>query len=127
MKYLIRQIKEDDFQSILKILNYFIENSMASYRDEPQNLEFLLEFKEIEVEDCFKVIECNNEIIGFGALRKYAKGNSFDATSVLSYFIMPEHTGKGLGSKMLEIFINNAKKKGIKNLLAHISSENETS
>jgi len=127
MNYLIRKIKEDDLPSVLKIFNYFTENSMAAYGDEPVGLEFVLGFKEMAVEECFKVIEYDKEIIGFGLIRKYAKGSTFKATAVLTYFIMPEHTGKGLGTKMLHQFTSSAKEKGIKNLLAHISSENETS
>ncbi len=79
------------------------------------------------IKDAFKVIEYRGEILGFGVLRKYAKGNTFKKTCLLTYFIMPNHTKKGLGTKILGELVAKAKENRVHNVLAHISSENKGS
>ncbi|MDM7920552.1 MAG: N-acetyltransferase family protein [Methanosarcina sp.] len=73
------------------------------------------------------MIEENGKIIGLGALRPYFPFPNFRHTGVVSYFILPGHTRKGLGSRMLEKLFAEAREKRMKSLLANVSSKNEAS
>ncbi len=52
---------------------------------------------------------------------------TFQHTAEVTYFISPEMTGKGLGSKILSFLETEGKKQGISCILANISSLNEGS
>ena len=66
-------------------------------------------------------------IIGFGYLSEFKPFSNFNQTGVLTYFILTEYTGKGLGTRIINELISFGKKEGITNYLAQISSKNKQS
>jgi phosphinothricin acetyltransferase len=131
-KYLIREASTEDIPGMLEVFNYYIENSFASYIETsvgPEFFQVIQNEKEQEKDDRFPfyVIEENGKIIGLGALRPYFPFPNFRHTGVVSYFILPGHTRKGLGSRMLEKLCSEAREKKMKSLLANVSSKNEAS
>ena len=75
----------------------------------------------------FLVLETGNKVVGFGFVASYNPFKSCNHVGVLTYFILPEYTGKGLGTKLFNQLISKGKDLGITNYLAHISSRNEQS
>ncbi len=131
-KYLIREATTEDITGMLEVFNYYIENSFASYIETPVGPEFFQVIQNEKEQDenehfPFYVIEEIDKIIGFGTLRPYFPFSNFQHTGVISYFILPGHTRKGLGSGMLDKLYTEASKKNMKSLLANVSSKNEAS
>lgn len=131
-KYLIREASTEDVPGMLEVFNYYIENSFASYLETSVGPEFFQVIQSEKNQDKdehfpFYVIEEDSKIIGIGALRPYLPFPNFRHTGVVSYFILPGHTRKGLGSRMLEKLCMEAKEKKMKSLLANVSSKNEAS
>ncbi len=126
-QYIIREVRNSDKNDFIKIFNYFIKNSMAAYGEEKIPDEAFNFFRKSTEKFGFYVIECNEEVVGFGFVRPYNSVKSFDRAAQLTYFILPEYTRKGLGSRFLTLLTEKAKEKGVDTLLAHISSENERS
>lgn len=128
----IREATPQDTQQMLEIFNYYVDNSFAAYLETPVGPEF---FQTSYAEDGqnksehypFYVMEEDNRVVGLGALRPYLPFPNFQHTGVLSYFILPEYTRKGLGVKLLDALCEDAKKKNIKSLLANVSSKNQAS
>lgn len=128
----IREATPQDTQEMLEIFNYYIDNSFAAYLETPVGPEF---FKTSHDEGepnkskryPFYVMEEDNRVIGLGALRPYLPFPNFQHTGVLSYFILPEYTRKGQGTKLLDFLCQEAKKKNMKSLLANVSSKNQAS
>jgi L-amino acid N-acyltransferase YncA len=128
----IRKATPEDTQEMLEIFNYYIENSFAAYLETPVGPEFFYTSHDEGEQDKtllfpFYVIEENNRVIGIGALRPYFPFRNFQHTGVVSYFILPEYTGKGLGAELLYALCQDAKKKNMKSLLANVSSKNQAS
>jgi phosphinothricin acetyltransferase len=69
----------------------------------------------------------NGKIVGFGMLRSHNPMATFSQTAEVTYFIHPDHTGKGLGKMLLDSLEKGALEKGITNILANISSNNPNS
>jgi phosphinothricin acetyltransferase len=69
----------------------------------------------------------SGKVVGFCSLRAFIPFPVFDKTAEISYFIRPEYTGKGLGTMALEKLQSEARDKGIRIILASISSKNEQS
>jgi len=122
---IIRPKNEEDLENILEVVNSFVKNSFAAYQDEPYPASTVDEWnKKARV---FLVLESGNEFVGFGFAAAYRPFKSFDHVGVLTYFILQEYTGKGLGTKLINKLISKGKELGITNYLAHISSKNEQS
>ncbi|RXA20459.1 N-acetyltransferase family protein [Methanosarcina sp. MSH10X1] len=129
---MIREATSEDTQGMLEIFNYYIENSFATYLETPVGPEFFqTSYNEGGPDKSqhppFYVIEENNRVIGIGALRPYFPFRNFQHTGVVSYFILPEYTGKGLGARLLNVLCQDAEKKNMKSLLANVSSKNQAS
>jgi L-amino acid N-acyltransferase YncA len=125
MKAVIRDMKDTDGPSITAIFNYFAVNSFAAYTDKEREMEVFYKFKANA--SVFLVLEIEEKTVGFGLIQPYLPHENCRHTGMLTYFILPEYTHKGFGSKILEKLIELGKEKGITNLLAHISSKNTQS
>jgi len=122
---IIRNKKEDDNNKILGVVNSFVKNSFAAYQDEPYPPSIVDEWS--RKARIFLVLETGNEVVGFGFVSSYRPFKSFNHVGVLTYFILQEYTGRGLGTKLFNRLILKGKNLGITNYLAHISSKNEGS
>ncbi len=128
MDYKFRKVEDAHKSSIINIFNYYIENGYAAYPDKKVDESFFIFLLKMVGGYPFYMVETSqNELVGFGFFRPYQLMDTFEHTAVITYFILPEHTGKGLGTKLLSILIEDAKKAGIDNLLASISSLNQGS
>jgi phosphinothricin acetyltransferase len=128
MTYEIAALAEADGAAVAAIFNYFVQHSFAAYPEEPVDNEFLdriLSLSKGYPAVCVKTDA--GEVIGFGFLRPFHPAGTFKRTAEVAYFLMPEHTGRGLGLRMLEHFVQQARVLGIDNLLASVSSLNEPS
>jgi L-amino acid N-acyltransferase YncA len=127
MDYKIRKAEERDSGSISDVFNYFIENSYASYETSKTGPDFHSKIKASSPQYPFYVIETSNLVIGFGFLRPFRNSETFRRTAEITYFILPEHTRKGLGTKLLQVLERKANEMNITTLLANVSSLNNQS
>ena len=122
---IIRTKKEEDAEKILEVVNSFVKDSFAAYSDEYYPPSIVDEWsKKAKV---FLVLETGNKVVGFGFVASYKPFKSCNHVGVLTYFILQEYTGKGLGTKLFNQLISKGKDLGVTNYLAHISSKNEQS
>ncbi len=121
----IRDYEEKDFLEILAIFNSFGSDSFSTYHDGKVSLE---QFKKIlEAMRFMIVLEANGKVVGYGYVSRFKDYTNFDHTGILTYFILPEYTGNGLGTLLLNKLIDKGKEIGITNYTAHISSKNTQS
>jgi phosphinothricin acetyltransferase len=128
MEYTLKPLSENDRTAVVDIFNYFIENSFATYPERKVPYEVFDRFV-AEIGD-YPAVAAKSEMgetVGFGFLRPYHHAETFRRTAKITYFILPEHTGKGLGTRILEHFIEKAEERDIDIFLASISSLNEQS
>lgn len=113
----------------MDIFNYYAEHSFSAYPETPLPYQFYGKLLEItNGYPAFVMKEESSEVvIGFCFLRAYNPFPVFKKTAEVSYFIKPDYTGKGLGTSALEQLQNEAKRMGIRFLLASITSENKQS
>ena len=125
MNAIIRDVKESDGPSVMDIFNYFTLNSFSVYTDKEMGIELFYKFKANA--SVFLVLEIDEKTVGFGLVQPYNPYENCRHTGTLTYFILPEYTGKRFGTKILEKLMEQGKEKGITNLLAHINSKNDQS
>jgi phosphinothricin acetyltransferase len=128
MQYRIRKVTDGDREAVVAIFNYFVERSYAAYPEKKVNLDFFDKLRQLATGYPFYVIESPREgTVGFGLMRPYLSYDTFRHSAELTYFILPEHTRKGLGLKLLRMLTKEGKALGIDNLLVHMSSRNKAS
>jgi len=113
---------------VIDIFNYYIKNGFEAYREIPLGYEYFDSILEKSKEWPAIVAKApSNDVIGFAYLHPYSNIETFKRTAKVTYFIHPEHTRKGVGKGFLEELVLRARRFGVDNLLAHISSLNEAS
>ena len=128
MMYRFRAAVEGDRKAVTSVFNYFVEHSFAAFPEEKVDTSFYDRMANIAKGYPFYVIETDeNGVVGFALLHPYHGAPTLRRTAVATYFILPEHTGQGLGTQVLNRFISEARAMGIDTLLASISSLNEGS
>jgi L-amino acid N-acyltransferase YncA len=128
MAYLLEKMSDRHCQPVIDIFNHYITGSFAAYLDGPVDYTYYQRF--LDITTGYPAVVIKDEggtVVGFAFLHPYRPGKTFQRTAEITYFILPEHTRKGLGGMVLEDFSREARKQGIEILLANISSKNEGS
>lgn len=118
----------EDRGPILAIFNHYVETSFAAYPDAPvpdafydKLLEMVRGYPNATVRD-----EAG-EVVGFGMLRAYSPMATFARTAEITYFLRADATGGGVGARLLEHLLARGRERGIRQVLASVSSRNEGS
>ena len=124
-KITIREMQESDGDAVMKIFNHYAAVTFAAYPEGPLPPQFFVPLREGAVSAV--VLEGADGIAGFGLLKPFLPFPVFRKTGMLTYFLAPDATGKGMGSRLLEWLTEDAKMKGMTMLVANMSSKNEAS
>ena len=127
MLYSFEPMHPEHGPAVLAVLNHHINSGFAAYPSMslPEKL-WERFFQALDGYPAY-VVKHEGEVVGFGALKPYLLPDTLARTAEVSYFLLPDHTGQGLGSRLLEILSAEALAKGVDNLLASVSSLNEGS
>lgn len=128
MEYTFEPLAERHRTPVIDIFNHYIVESFAAYPDKPVSYgvydHFLTATRDYPA---LAVMDRKGQTIGFAFLQPYHPADSFRKTAVATYFILPGHTGKGIGTRILGILLKEAGNRGIEHILANISSLNSGS
>lgn len=126
--FVLSPLEEPDRTSVIDLFNYYVEHSDAAFPETRVPYEsFDLMMQAARGYPTVAAKSRNGSLAGFGMLRPYHPMPAFAHTAEITYFIRPEDTGKGLGTRMLQYLETEGKRRGISVILANISSRNEGS
>lgn len=125
MEPLLRRYRPEDITELAAIYNYFAIHSFAVYGDQPMDVSAFA--KALADKKSVFVLITDGKIIGYGCIGEYKALPNFAHTAVLAYFLLPEFTGKGYGTRLCNALFAEGLTMGITNYLVHISSKNEQS
>ena len=121
-------ISPTDGRAIVELFNHYVENSFAAFPEHPLPqavFEQLLE--EIGDWPTLTAKTPEGRLLGFAMLRPHNPFPTCAHVAEITYFVAPDCTGKGIGSRMLAELETRARKIGICIFLAAISAPNEGS
>jgi len=122
---IVREARDRDREAIVAIFNHYAQTSYAAYPEIPVTERFFGFLREGTL--AFFVLEHRARVVGFGLVKPVLPFPAFMATGMLTYFILPEFTGKGFGNKLLERLMAEAEKLGMTSLVANMASKNTAS
>jgi len=121
----IRPVRDSDREAVIRIFNYYAASGYAAYPDQPVTEHFFAYLREGAFSFC--VLEGDGGVVGFGLIKPFLPFPVFSKTAALTYFILPEYTHRGLGSRLLGRLTRDARAAGIGMLVASMASRNEAS
>ena len=127
MEYSIRLVGDDDWGAVADVFNHFVATSPAAYPEDPVSLSFFRDRHRASADYPFVVVESAGGVVGFAYLSPFHLVPTMRRSAQVTYFILPEHTGKGVGERLLGLLLERGRAMGVDNFLAHISSLNEGS
>ena len=126
---MIRKVKLSDAERISEIYNYYIENTAVTFDENPVAEEKIRQ--KIE-EVCTKgypyiVYEENGLLAGYAYISTWRPHSAYGITLETSIYLDMQYAGKGLGTKLYEVLIEESRKINIHSLIAVISLPNDLS
>ena len=124
----IRNAMLDDLDSITKIYNDAIINTVATFDTEIKTIEEQIQwFEGHGKKNPILVAEDNGIVIGWAALSKYSTRCAYSNTAEISLYVRKKDQGKGIGKKLMESIIKEGKKAGLHVIIARITDGNKKS
>jgi phosphinothricin acetyltransferase len=128
MEYQLKKMTHRHRKGVIDVYNHFVEHSFAAYTEDTAAYSFFDVFWNMRRGYPAVVVETGGgEVVGFAFLSAFHHAQAFGRTAAVTYFILPDHTRRGVGRRILERFEKEARALGIDSLLAHISSLNPAS
>jgi len=125
---IIRPARRDDLAAINAIYNEEIRTGVATWDYEPWSLEARTRwFEEQEPEEPVLVVEVEGAVAGFGYLSWYRAKAGYRFTRENTVYIDPAHQRRGLGARLLEALVDQARSQGMRALIAQIETSNGAS
>ena len=126
---MIRFATEQDAQAIVEIYNDAILNTTAVYKYEVESLLDRQNWLKQKEQDGFPVLifEDNGEVAGFATYGPFRVYPAYHYTVENSVYVHPQHTRKGIASKLMRALIDHAEHAGYKTIVACIDTDNEAS
>ncbi len=127
MEYTIRPVQYNDGPAVTALFNHYVMHSWASYLDSEVGPEFFESLWANVPDYPFFVAESEGSLIGYGLAKPYCTLAKKRRTAEVSYFIHPDHLGRGLGRQLLDRVTSHARDHGFQVLIASIMGLNEAS
>jgi L-amino acid N-acyltransferase YncA len=129
MEINIRPYQNNDAQTIVAILNYYITNSTALYDYQLRTVKQQGAIFDEKLSKGFPVIVATiaEKVVGFGYYSEFRFREAYKFTVEHSVYVMPSEHGKGIGKVILQNLIDLAKNQNLHTMVAVIDSENESS
>ena len=126
MNCTFEKLNPEHRDAVIEIFNYYVKETTAAFREKAVEKEHFSKILEVtRTYPGYAIRDEANKVIGYCLLKPHLALSTFSEVAELLYFIDREYTGKGIGSSALKKLEAEARKMGIKKLLASISSENE--
>jgi ribosomal protein S18 acetylase RimI-like enzyme len=128
MPLLVREVRPDDAEAILSILNPIIESGAYSALDTPLTVEAEQEFiHSFPQRGVFHVAEQSREpsVVGFQTVEPFATyTRAFDHVGVVATFVEMACRGRGVGRRLAEATFELARRKGYEKLFTFVRADN---
>lgn len=128
MEIHLSPITSADRPALLELFNYYVQHGWAAFAEQPMPPAFIDRL--LDLAKGYPALAAKDpagRLLGFGLLRPHNPLPTFAHAAEITYFLVPDHTRLGLGTRLLHELERGAREKGIRTILAGISSLNEAS
>ncbi len=125
----IRPYTTADAPAILEIVNFNILHSTALYDYAPRTLEQQEQILDEKIAKGFPVVVAlfENQVAGFGMYSEFRFREAYKFTVEHSVYVAPNFKAKGIGGRLLQHLIEQAKIKKLHTMIGVVDAENTES
>lgn len=123
----LRPVAAGDWEAVARIFNHYVEHTFSAYPDRPVDESLFRDRYGTHQEYPFLVAELDGAVVGFAYLAPFHGAGTMRRSATVTYFLDPDHTGVGIGSRLLDRLLGDGCRIGIANFMAHVSSLNDAS
>lgn len=118
-----------DAASVKAIMEYYINNTTASWRYQAMDLKSYQTWIEAHKtpDRPFWVAEADQAVVGYGCLSDFRNGEGYWPCAENSVYVKPEYHGNGIGRKLMQLILDDGCQAGLRAVIAVIDSENTAS
>jgi L-amino acid N-acyltransferase len=123
---LYRKATIADAAEIRNILGYYIENTLATWRYSVMDLNVFEGWIQNHQtpQRPFWVAEQDRQVVGYSCLSDFRNGEGYWPCAEDSVYVRPECCGLGIGSRLMQLIIDQGRDAGLQAILAGIDAEN---
>lgn len=130
-KIIIRQAVKHDWKQIIEIYNYYIINTPYTFDYDIHTIQTRLswfeQFQTSSVYQLLVAINEKNQVVAYAATTPFGQNAGYHTSASISIYCHPHCTQSGLGSRLLEVIIEQCKSTKIHNIYAGITVSNDAS
>lgn len=124
----IRKAEVADLEAIREIYNEAILTTTATFDTEPKTAEERLKWFQSHGErHPILVAVVEGKVVGWSSLNQWSDRRAYDETAETSFYVKSEFRGRGIGRRLKEATITEAKRLGFHSLLARVAQGSEES
>ena len=124
----IRRAETRDLPAITDIYNVEVKTSTATLDTEPRtDAEAVAWFAEHSGRYPILVAEADETVVGWASISRWSDRKGYDGTAEISYYVKSGHRGLGIGRKLVDAAIEEARRQRLHTLIARIGEESEVS
>jgi L-amino acid N-acyltransferase YncA len=125
---LIRKAELPDLQVITEIYNEAILSTTATFDTEPKTpTERLSWFQSHDERHPILVAVADNKVVGWVSLSRWSARSAYDDTAETSFYVMVEYCGRGIGRRLKQAIIDEARRLKYHTIIARVAGESEIS
>ena len=123
--YEIRRLAYEDLPALAKMYSYYAQHTVTTYCNHEVSPQYMNGLLRGPGHHCFVAVAEDGSIAGYVHLTPVSSilGKKYE----VAIYLMPQHTGKGLGRQMVRYGESFAKKAGARNLAVSVCTENTPS
>ena len=125
---IIRPAHLPDLDAITEIYNHAILNTTATFdaqpKSEPEQIEW---FKSHDARHPILVAELDTQVVGWASLSQWSDRCAYADTAETSFYVKAEYRGQGIGTKLKQSIIEEARRLNFHSLIARVAQESAAS
>jgi phosphinothricin acetyltransferase len=128
MSLLIRKAQPADVEAITEIYNEAILTTTATFDLEPKTVADRRAWLESHDERHPVIVaEVDGRVVGWACLTKWSDRPAYDETAETSFYVHSDFRGQGIGRRLKEAIIDEARRLGFHSLIARVADESGAS
>jgi L-amino acid N-acyltransferase YncA len=125
MSSTLQPLAEGHRHAVIDIFNHYVEHDFACFREVPLPYPAFDRFLAMAADfPAYASVRDDGTVEGFGFLHAWNAAECFRRTAEITYFLRPDATRQGIGSRLLNQLLQDAAARKIDRILASISSRN---
>ena len=117
-----------DLPGIVEIYNWAIEHTSATFDTEVKSLESQQAwFEAHDAQHPIVVVKQSGRVVAWGSISRWSDRCAYNGTGEVSFYVHPDHQGKGLGTLILKDLIRTGREKGFRTLVSRITGNSAAS